>query len=98
MGRAAFWKTAQLPLGQSGFVASVGPSVYQDKADGTPDYYTIDVERNGSVRFLRDFTIAELPEGFLSKPISEIVSFDEQSRLVIFQIGDRKHHYQLPPP
>jgi hypothetical protein len=98
MRRAAVWKTAQLPLGQTGFVAFVGPSVYQDRANGTPDYYTIDVERDGSIRFLRDLSIAELPEGFLTKPIGEIVSFDEQSRLVTFQIGDRKFCYQLPPP
>jgi len=100
MGRPAVWKAESMALGDTGFVAHVGPATYQDKKDRMPDYYSIDVEKERDsawyVYFRRDLRTDELPEGFTKKPIEEIVSFDAISRKVSFTIGDRQCDYKLP--
>jgi hypothetical protein len=109
MGRPAKWKSQRMYLGNTCYVASIGPSVYQDEKDSVPDYYTIDVElrlvekrADGSISeswlviYQRDFAISDMPQGFLDKKISEVVSYQEQSNAVIFSIGTRKYEYILP--
>ena len=107
-GRPAQWKAQSMYLGNSCFRARIGPSIYQDKKDEQPDFYSIDIEAEHVtmdkkfwlVYFQRDLTIDELPEHFLERKISEIVSFDEKMRVVTFEIGKNKFEYRLPklPP
>jgi hypothetical protein len=101
MGRPSVWRSQQLPLGDTGYVATVGPAFYQDDGDNNPDYYSIDVERRDGpawhVHFQRDFGMDEIPASLIGKNIADIVSFDERTRRVIFRIGDRQERYRLPP-
>ena len=88
-------------LGQTGFTAYVGYSVYQDEPNTEPDFYTIAVQKSHQtntslVYYERQFTITELPPGFIHEPITNIVSYDEVSRVVTFLIGNKKYEYQLP--
>jgi hypothetical protein len=100
MGRPAEWRLQRMPLGDTGYVAAVGPEFYQDDGNDDPDYYRIDVEKGNAsasyVLFQRDFTIDEIPKTLTDKPISQIIAFDARSRTVTFQIGDRQERYRLP--
>jgi hypothetical protein len=91
-----------MALRGTAFVAHVGPGIYQDKDDRKPDYYIAAVmEDRGSewiVYFQRDLRIDELPEGFISKPIGDIVSYDPTTRKVRFAIGALRFEYKLPQP
>jgi hypothetical protein len=102
MGRPALWHSQSMALGDTGFVAHVGPTVYENKDDREPDYYSIDVEKaegvNWQVYFERDLRIDELPEGFDSRPINEIVSYDSTTRKVTFAVGAKRFEYRLPEP
>jgi hypothetical protein len=97
-GRNSTWHSKRMSLGDTGFVADVGPVVYE--GDQKPDYYSINVAkpdgRVSHVYFQRDLRIEELPDGFVSKPIAEIVSYDAISRKVSFTIGARRFEYTLP--
>jgi hypothetical protein len=46
--------------------------------------------------FRRDFRIQDLPEGFLAKPVAEIVSFDEASSVVTLHIGKERITWRVP--
>jgi hypothetical protein len=89
-----------MALADTGFIAHVGPVTYQDKGDREPDDYSIDVEKpeDGSswVYFQRDLRLDELPDGFLKKPVGQIVSYDPASAKVVFTVGERRFEYQLP--
>jgi hypothetical protein len=103
MGRPAIWNSQSMALGNTGFVAHVGPGVYEDKDNEEPDYYSMDVEMDDGggamlVYFQRDLRIDELPEGFLRKSIGDIVSYDPTTRSVSFSVGARRFEYHLPQP
>jgi hypothetical protein len=93
------WSSKRMPLGDTGFVASVGPTFHDENLQ-KPAYYSIEVQKaRGSawhVYFERDLRFDELPKGFLNKPIAEIVSYDATARKVSFTIGARRFEYQLP--
>jgi len=97
-GRKSTWHPQRMSLGDSGFVADVGPVVYE--GDQKPDYYSIDVEKPDGgvlqVYFQRDLRIDEVPEGFVNKPIAEIVSYEAPTRKVSFTIGTQRFEYTLP--
>jgi hypothetical protein len=38
----------------------------------------------------------DLPEGFLSKPVAEIVNFDEASSVVTLHIGEERITWRVP--
>ena len=110
-GRPASWKSQHMFLGNTCFQASIGPTIYQDETDQDPDYYSIDVEarhvrrlrseeskESWLVYFSRDFKIQDLPESFLERKIDEVVSFDEKTNVVTFEIGKNKYTYQIPKP
>lgn len=102
IGRRAIWRPQQMALGSTGYVASIGPVVYEDESNSEPDYYTIEVEKSDGaashVHFHRDFTIDAIPAGLIEKPLSEVISFDERLRTVTFRIGDQIVQYRLPGP
>jgi hypothetical protein len=87
-------------LGDTGFKAAAGPHRYQDEDDEDWDYYSIDVEKPDGdsfyVYFQRDFRISEIPESLLNMKVQDIATFDEESRVVTFDIGDNKFTYKLP--
>jgi len=47
--------------------------------------------------FERDFRVEELPDGFLDRPVEEVVSFDPATRTVTFAVGEQRVEYHLPP-
>ncbi len=98
--RVSLWDCQSEPLGSSGYIAQVG-AVYPEDSKNVPSHYSIDVEKadgNGSkVYFRRDFRIADVPAGILNMKISQIVSYDERSRTVTFQVGNRREGYRLEP-
>jgi hypothetical protein len=46
--------------------------------------------------FRRDFRKQDLPEGFLSKPITEVVSFDEAGSVITLRVGERLITWKVP--
>jgi hypothetical protein len=77
---------------------------------GEPVFYRIEisgpricgttVQLSGSAAvwasFRRDFRLRDLPEGFLSKPGAEIVSFDKVSSVVTLHIGNERITWRVP--
>lgn len=111
LGRPASWKSQNIFLGDTCFKASIGPSTYQDETDQEPDYYSIDVEARHVgktmgekpeqywlVYFRRDLEMQELPERFLERKIDDVISFNEETNVVTFEIGKNKYAYQIPTP
>ena len=93
------------------YAVAVGPVYFGDEPSRKLSHYTIDIEARKSesdsegkmrksweVLFQRDFEINELPIGFEKEAISNVVVFDEQKRIVHFNIGTRNYEYQLPQP
>jgi hypothetical protein len=108
-GRSAEWKSQRTYLGDTCLVASIGPGIYQDESDETPDYYSIDVEirqieknkdgvgsESWLVLYRRDFRIEDLPDEFLKKSINEVVDYDPVSSKAIFHMGNGVYEYKLP--
>ncbi|WP_430458213.1 hypothetical protein [Rheinheimera sp.] len=108
-GRPAEWNSQRTYLGDTCLIASIGPGIYKDENDETPDYYSIDVElrqieknKDGVasegwlVLYQRDFRIEDLPSDFLKREITEVVSYDPTVRKAIFNMGNGIYEYKLP--
>lgn len=99
-GRECTWDATSVNLGDTGFIAYVGPHIYKDEDNDDPDYYSIDVEykqEDGSlVCYSRDFELKDLPDGLLESEATDIVRYNADNRMVTFQIGTNKYQYQLP--
>lgn len=91
----------ELPLGNTGFGATVRAYHYTDTADTDPDFYSISVERryeSGSwVQFERQFPASSIPASFLTSKAHELVAFDPDRRLVTFTVGTTNYTCTLPP-
>lgn len=93
-GRPAEWNAQRLYLGNTCFLANVGPVYYFDEKHLT--FYSVDIEaqvpaENGRggrpswlVLFSRDIDHNELPSDIESIRIRDIVYFDEGKRVVSF--------------
>jgi len=110
-GRPAVWKSQELYLGETCYIALVGPHIYQDEKDNEPDYYTIEVHmkirtkstEGGSTvgytpLFHRSYRIEHIPEELMITRIENIVKYDNNTRTVSFMIGDKVEKYVLPEP
>lgn len=108
-GRPAQWAPQQKYLGDTCFVASIGPYYYRDEEDFDPDYYSVEVEvrqkephydgqarESWRVLYRRDFAIEDLPVGFVHKNIDDVVEFNQANKTVGFQVGDKFYEYRLP--
>ena len=99
-GRESLWQSSHMRLGNSGFTASAGPVRYEDEDNTDWDYYSIDIEKSDGkasyVYFQRDFKTDEIPKSLLNMKVMDIAIFDEESRVVTFDIGDKKFTYTLP--
>jgi hypothetical protein len=109
--RPAVWKSQRMFLGDTCFVANVGPAYYTDREERQLAYYSLDVEapaadpsnaepnrRSWVVLFRRDINVSELPDGLEKKEIGEVVSYSERERTVRFKIGAHQYAYRLPAP
>jgi hypothetical protein len=71
-----------MPLGNTPFMATVGPSRYQDENDNDWDYYTISVQKkegkSSYVFFERQFKIEDIPKELVNKTANEIASYDKK--------------------
>jgi hypothetical protein len=93
------WRSQSMPLGNTKYSASIGPSGRRKDAVD----YKISVEKavpNGehvgySVCFKATFKVADLPNGFLAKRIGDVVTFDGTT--VTFDLGVEKRQFKLPP-
>ena len=99
-GRSAVWNATRMPLGKTGFKATAGPNKYTDKPNQDWSYYSINVEKSDGkasyVYFQRDFRMDEIPKDIVDKKVQDIVTFDEKSRVVKFDLGTRIETYTLP--
>ena len=109
--RPALWRSQRMFLGNSCFVANIGPAYYTDGSDHGAAYYSIDVEapvseaggrkqndRSWLVLFRRDLKVSELPDGFQKIDIGKVVSYNDLERTVRFKIGTHHFEYKLPAP
>ena len=109
MGRSSEWKTQAVYLGDTCYLAHVGPVYYFDQK--RPSYYSIDVEArirdtgqnnlaatSWLVLFGRDIRLEDLPADVEALPIRDIVSFNDSRRAIKFQIGHQSYEYVLPAP
>jgi hypothetical protein len=98
--RLATGEATVMPLGDTAFVAVVGPSRYTDKADKDWDYYTVSVQRpegdSSYVFFKRQFRMDAVPAELVNKEAKDITIFDENSGVVTFMLETSTHAYKLP--
>ena len=89
-----------MPLGNTPFMATVGPSRYQDENDNDWDYYTISVQKkegkSSYVFFERQFKIEDIPKELVNKTANEIASYDKKTGIVKFALGHKEYEYNLP--
>ena len=99
-GRPSTGTATVLPLGNGPFIATVGPSRYQDEDNDEWDFYTISVQKqqgkHSYVLFEREFRMADVPTGIVTKEARDIASLDKESQVVTFVIGRTTHTYKLP--
>ena len=109
--RPALWSSQRVFLGDTCFLANIGPVYYTDRSRTEAAYYSIDVEvpvaepgaarpkdRSWLVLFSRDLKVSELPPGFQKIEIGKAVSYNEAERTVRFEIGEHRYEYKLPAP
>lgn len=98
---AHVWDSKSVELGDTGFVAAVGPWGTENPIHSI--HYSVAVHERlpdgtESVCFDAKIQVAGLPKGFTDKPIKEIVRFDPALRLVTFDLGGgQEARYKLPP-
>lgn len=99
-GRPATWEATHMQLGSTRFKAAAGPNRYTDKPNLDWDHYTIDIEKSEGkssyVHFERNFRMNEIPRALIEKNVRDIVTFDEESRVVTFDLGSKSETYKLP--
>ena len=70
-GRSAFWRTVWTYLGDTCFVARIGPVYYEDELNNVPDYYAIEADRqhgeSAIVYFSRQLRIDTVPDEILNR-------------------------------
>jgi len=97
-GTPAEWRPTRIDL-TNGYVANVGPYFYQDETNDIPDYYSIDIEkREGNawpVYFSVDMPLDWVSSNKLTASAKEIVSFNPQTGIVIFDVGTTSFTYRL---
>jgi hypothetical protein len=111
VGRECIWDFRREPIGKTAYYVALGPWYYKEDWDGyqnprrgAPVFYSVQISTLvcGSLGFScpwsfeRDFRVQDLPAGFLSKPVSEIASFDEASSIVTLRIGNERIACKLP--
>ena len=101
LGRPAVWKSQEKKIEGTHFRIKVGASVYQDENNNDPDYYKIEVgynlnENRVLVCYSRDFSMKDLPIGFLKRDISKIIEYENKTDTIVFKIGEKKLRYVLP--
>jgi hypothetical protein len=96
------WHTKQMALADTGYVAFVGPWVYEQDADRRPTRYSVSVERptpTGSHSLYHvDLKTEDLPAGISEQEVADIVAYDPKTRVVSFTVGDRVYGCRLPRP
>ncbi len=96
------WQSRRVILGDTGFMAAVGPAQHLGGAHKRWDYYSIEVQLRTDatwryVCFRRDLPISLVPPDLLSDGAAEkIVAFDAQAGVVTFTLGDSVYTYRLP--
>ena len=99
-GRPATWNVTHMTLGDIGFRAAAGPFKYTDEDNQDWDYYSIDIEKpegkSSYVFFQRDLKMDKVPVELVDRKVQDIVTYDENSRLVTFTIGSNIYRYTLP--
>ena len=99
-GHQYAFKNTDIDIEDTGFKAWIGAKHYTDIPDKSPVLYSTVIlkrHKNGWYEyFSRDYYMKDLPKGFLSKPASELVKYDKDSRTVTFIVGDDKVQYKLP--
>lgn len=94
-------KVQKMRLVGTPFTAKIGPLISHESGGLKPDYYRIHVQvvRSDGVQdiyFQREIPILLIPKGLEEKKIQDVVSYNPLSRVVTFNIGDTKYHYNLP--
>ncbi len=96
------WKCSRMELGSSGFVASAGSVIIEDRSAGVEDYYSIGIEltRPGgaSVYFSRDLPMGMIPESVRRKDVKRLVVYIANTRTVRFDLRNHSYAYVLPSP
>lgn len=99
-GKQAQWHSSKMLLGNSDFIASAGPIRYEGENSKEWDYYAIDVEKYDGeafyVYFERNLQMSEVPDSLLDMKIQDIAEYNEESRIVTFEIGEKNFKYELP--
>ena len=99
-GRQSLWKSYHMRLGNSGFTAGAGPVRYLDENNEDWAYYSIDVQKPEEdasyVYFQRHLRISEVPDSLLDMKTRDIAEYNEESRVVTFDLGDKTFTYKLP--
>lgn len=111
-GRPATWYAYRMFVDSARYEVVVGPSEYQDDSDVDWDYYSIYVAaRHGYIwnlfnrgEFTRtssailkcDFRIDEIPESIIECNGEDVVEYNPESKVILFNLGSKSFAYALP--
>ena len=95
--RPAEGSCSYMPLGNTEFVASLSVFCYTDEDDKDWDYCTIEVSREiGDTYYVFFERQLDMAGNMLPLREAGVVTFDEDSGIVTFKVGEKTFIYKLP--
>jgi hypothetical protein len=99
--RAKTGTVKPVPLGSTGYFATLLVSHYIDDPKETPQFVEISVqkkenEHSSVVYFERQFRAHEVPSEILTAKTKDIVTYGDTTRVVSFNLGMAHFDYRLP--
>lgn len=111
-GRPARWYAYRMFIDYARYEVVVGPSEYQDDSDVDWDYYSIYVAarhgyiwnlinrgeftRTSSAILKYDFRIDDIPESIVDCNGENVVEYNPESKVILFNLGNKSFTYALP--
>ena len=98
-GKRANWSYSSIPILNGKYKVGVGPYKFTEPDDGVYDYYSIDIEEpKGKTSYVisqKRFALNYVSESIISTKAKDIVSFNENTKVVTFDLGKSVFKYKL---
>lgn len=94
------WKPTRMNLEIKKCIATAGPCFFEN-SNNEFAYYSISIEykiKSGitHILFLRDIPISKVSKETIKKHVKDIVSFNNKTRVVHFDLGKSSYKYKIP--
>ena len=100
-GRPTYRSCALTTSLADGWEAGFAEGYFSDEADEDTDFYEVTLELPGDdgnimVPFEAAFALSDLPADILDRPTDALVSYDEKTKTVTFDMGTAKIYTKVP--